>query len=185
MVFSLLGCEKQQSSLHAPWAQVCNENRSTAITQKSMPEHTQRALHAGFQQHFLVFLYSSSISFCAKWGHATCVGLRGSRGEWRGDAGRQMQFVLKGNDDLNFRFAVKRWQLLMGCCCCCCLSFSWSHIVQPRSNKLDSSLTWLKFLAVLLFTRCLSAKQTESGIVGTVTFMAFRSCRWMDLWERW
>lgn len=33
MVFSLLGCKKQQSSLHAPWAQVCNENRSTAITQ--------------------------------------------------------------------------------------------------------------------------------------------------------
>lgn len=49
MFFSLLGYEKQQSSLHAPWAQVCNENRSTAITQKSVPEHTQGALHTGLQ----------------------------------------------------------------------------------------------------------------------------------------
>lgn len=28
-----LWLQKQQSSLHAPWAQVCNENRSAAITQ--------------------------------------------------------------------------------------------------------------------------------------------------------
>lgn len=66
MFFSLLGCEKQQSSLYAPWAQVCNENRSTAITQKSVPELTQRALHAGFQLHFSVRLYSSFISLFAK-----------------------------------------------------------------------------------------------------------------------
>lgn len=63
---AFLAGKKQQSSLHAPWAQVCNENRSTAITQKSVPELTQRALHAGFQLHFLVCLYSSSISLCAK-----------------------------------------------------------------------------------------------------------------------
>lgn len=39
------------------------------------------------------------------------------------------------------------------CCCCCRLSFSQSHVGQPRSNKSDSSSAWLEFLTSLLFTQ--------------------------------
>lgn len=82
-----LAAKKQQSSLRAPWAKVCNENRSTAITQ-NVCLSTHREPHVqDFSCIILMRLYSSSISLCAKWGHATCLGLERRA---KGERGRRM-----------------------------------------------------------------------------------------------
>lgn len=127
-----------------------------------MPEHTKSVLHAGFQLHFLC-LYSPSISLCAKWGHASCVGMEGEEG-----GGWRMLFVLKVSDDLNFRFTEEKDKFLQVVTVISC-----SHFMWPRSKKLEPSTTWLKFLTIHLFTQCLSAKQIEGSIMGTVMFHGF------------
>ena len=119
--------KKTQSSLNAPWAQVCNENRSRAIAQyPSQSAHKEPACR--FQQHLLVGLYSPSISLLPNEAMQCWLGCGSEGGIDRSqeDDGRK-QFVLRGTDNLNFRFAVKRSYILMRCCGH--LSLSGSHDV--------------------------------------------------------
>ena len=118
MFFSLLGCEKQQSSLYAPWAQVCNENRSTAITQKICAwAHTESPtcrFSAAFFGAFVFFFY---FALCQMRPCYVCGAEGGVKGEWSGEGRRMLGetvFVLKGSDVLNFRFTIKtRWHLFL------------------------------------------------------------------------
>lgn len=120
MFFSLLGCEKQQSSLYAPWAQVCNENRSTAITQKICAwAHTESPtcrFSAAFFGAFVFFFY---FALCQMRPCYVCGAEGGVKGEWSGerqeDAGRnsvcpqrerRSEFQIHYKDKVAFVFVV-------------------------------------------------------------------------------
>ena len=91
MVVCLLGCEKQQSSLHAPRAQVCNENRSTAITQNlCLNTHREPYMQVFSCIFFVVFVFYFSLYQMRPCNVFGAEGVEGARrGERQKDAGRK------------------------------------------------------------------------------------------------
>lgn len=110
MVVCLPGCKEQQSSLHAPWAQVCNESRSTAITQNlCLSTHREPNMQVFSCIFWCVCIHLLLLSVPNE--AIQCVWGGGSGGSAKGrEAGgcwEKTWFVFKRSDDLNFRFRVK------------------------------------------------------------------------------